>query len=195
MKVVAFNGSPRPEGNTTLLIRHVFEELEQEGVETEMVRICGEKLRGCAACYRCWETKDGACALKDDPVNGWIATMREADGIILASPTYFADATTEMKALVDRGGMATRAGGNLLARKVGAAVVAVRRAGAIHVFDTLNHFFLINEMVVPGSNYWNIGIGREPGEVGNDEEGLRTMHVLGKNMAWLLKRIHGGEQP
>lgn len=191
MKVVAFNGSPRKEGNTARLVGHVFAALEKEGIDTELVNLTGEKLRGCVACYRCWQTKDGKCAVNDDPVNGWIEKLRGADGIILASPTYFADVTTEMKALMDRAGMTSLAGGNLLRRKVGAAVVAVRRGGAIHVFDTINHFFLINQMVVPGSCYWNVGIGREPGEVENDAEGVKTMGILGENMGWLLKTLGG----
>lgn len=189
MKVIAFNGSPRKKGNTSLLIGQVFETLEKEGIQTEEVNLTGEKLRGCVACYRCWETKDGKCAVKDDPVNGWIDKIREADGIILASPTYFADVTTELKALMDRAGMTSLAGGALLRRKVGAAVVAVRRGGAIHVFDTINHFFLINQMIVPGSCYWNVGIGREIGDVEKDEEGGRTMRILGENMAWLMKSL------
>ncbi|HEX9022987.1 MAG TPA: flavodoxin family protein, partial [Geobacteraceae bacterium] len=112
-------------------------------------------------------------------------------GIILASPTYFADITSEMKALVDRSGMVGRANGDMFRLKAGAAVIAVRRGGAIHAFDSLNHFFLISQMVVPGSSYWNIGVGRQIGEVENDDEGIKTMKDLGVNMAWLLKRIAG----
>ena len=122
-------------------------------------------------------------------MNGWIAKMREADGVILGSPTYFADITSEMKALVDRVGFVSRANGCFLRRKVGAAVIAVRRAGALHAFDSLNHFFLINEMIVPGSSYWNLGVGREKGEVERDEEGMRTMTTLGENMAWVMKKV------
>jgi multimeric flavodoxin WrbA len=122
-------------------------------------------------------------------MNEWIAKMRQADGIILASPTYFADVTPELKALIDRAGFVAGANDNFLRRKVGAAVVAVRRAGAIHVFDTINHFFLIREMIVPGSSYWNVGMGREEGEVEQDAEGLRTMTRLGENLAWLLRRV------
>jgi multimeric flavodoxin WrbA len=122
-------------------------------------------------------------------VNECIEKMQESDGIILASPTYFADVTAEMKALIDRAGLVSIANGRNLKRKVGAAVVAVRRGGSIHVFDSINHFFLINEMIVPGSVYWNLGIGREKGEVEGDEEGIRTMTMLGENMAWLLKKI------
>jgi multimeric flavodoxin WrbA len=189
MKVVAFNGSPRPDGNTACLISHVFAALQEEGIETELVQIGGSVVHGCKACFRCVATKDGRCVQDDDAVNACIRKMVEADGIILGSPTYFADLTPELKALIDRAGFVTRASGDLLKRKAGAAVVAVRRAGAIHVFDSINHFFLISQMVVPGASYWNLGIGREKGEVESDEEGVRTMAVLGQNMAWLLKRL------
>ncbi len=191
MKVVAFNGSARKDGNTAIMIRMVFAELEKEGIATELIQFAGERLRGCTACGACWETKDGNCVITEDKVNEWIAKMRQADGIILGSPTYFADVTAEMKALIDRAGYVAKANGDMLQRKVGAAVVAVRRGGAIHAFDSLNHFFLINQMVIPGSCYWNMGIGREIGEVEKDAEGARTMALLGENMAWLLKRIHG----
>ncbi len=128
--------------------------------------------------------------MTDDIANLCIGKMSEADGIILGSPTYFTDVTTEMKALIDRAGFVARANGEMFRRKVGAAVVAVRRAGSIHAFDTLNHFFLVSQMIVPGSSYWNVGIGRDKGEVEDDEEGIQTMRVLGENMAWLLKKTH-----
>ncbi len=191
MKVVAFNGSARKDGNTAILVRHVFAELEREGIETELVQLAGKRLRGCIACYQCWQNKDGLCAVKDDMVNDCIEKMKGAAGIILASPTYFADITSEMKALVDRSGMVARANGDMFRRKAGAAVIAVRRAGAIHAFDSLNHFFLIGQMIIPGSSYWNIGVGRQIGEVESDDEGVKTMKDLGENMAWLLKRIAG----
>lgn len=189
MKVVAFNGSPRKDGNTSLLIRQVFAEIEKEGIETELVHIGGRPLRGCTGCMQCGEKKDGRCVIDSDGLNECIAKMAAADGIILGSPVYFTDVTAEMKALIDRAGFVARQNGNLLARKAGAAVVAVRRAGSIHTFDTLNHFFLINQMIVPGSSYWNLGIGRAPGDVSADEEGMQTMRVLGSAMAWLLQRI------
>ncbi len=189
MKVVAFNGSPRKDGNTALLINYVFEELKKEGIETEMVQLAGKRLRGCTACYECYRKKNRRCAVEDDVVNQCIEKMIEADGIILGSPTYFTDVTAEMKALIDRAGFVTRANGSLLKRKVGAAVVAVRRGGQIHTFDTLNHFFLVGQMIVPGSIYWNFGIGRNIGDVHQDEEGVKTMKTLGQNMAWLLKKI------
>jgi multimeric flavodoxin WrbA len=191
MHVVAFNGSPRKDGNTTRLINCVLEELQSEGIGTELVQLGGSRLRGCIACYKCRENRDGRCTLDDDALNEYVAKMVAADGIILGSPTYFADVTAEMKALIDRAGFVTRANGDLLKRKVGAAVVAVRRAGSIHVFDTLNHFFLIGQMIVPGSSYWNLGIGREKGQVEEDAEGMRTMSTLGQNMAWLLKTMRG----
>ena len=189
MKVVAFNGSARKDGNTSILIGKVFEELEREGIATEAVSLAGSKLKGCIACFKCWERKDRHCAVKDDALNEYLDRMASSDGIILGSPTYFADLSTEMKALIDRSGMVSRANGDMLRRKVGAAVVAVRRGGAVHVFDSINHFFLIGQMVVPGSIYWNMGIGLEKGDVLKDEEGLKTMRVLGENMAWLLKKL------
>jgi len=190
MKVIAINGSPRRNGNTAILIGHVFSELEKEGIRTEMIQLAGVRIRGCAACFKCGENLDKRCALKDDPLNGYIEKMLDADGIILASPTYFTDVTAEMKAVIDRAGMVAKQNDDMFRRKAGAAVIAVRRAGAVHAFDTINHFFFINQMVVPGSSYWNMGIGREPGTVEADLEGIGIMKTLGENMAWLLKKIH-----
>ena len=190
MRVVAFNGIPRKDGNTARLVRRVFAELEAEGIETELVQLGGEHIHGCVACYNCFTNKDRRCAIADDKANTFIERMLEADGIILGSPTYFADITPETKALIDRAGLVARANGDLFQRKVGAAVVAVRRGGAVHAFDSINHFFLITQMIIPGSIYWNMAIGREKGEVESDEEGQRTMETLGRNMAWLLKKLN-----
>ncbi len=189
MKVVAFNGSARKQGNTAILINYVLDELEQEGIETELVELGGSKIQGCSACYKCFEKKDRHCAVNDDILNDCIDRMLESDGIILGSPTYFADITSEIKALIERSGFVAMANSAMFRRKVGAAVIAVRRGGAIHAFDSINHFFHINQMIVPGSSYWNIGIGRQIGEVEKDDEGIRNMKNLGENMAWLLKRI------
>jgi len=189
MKVIAFNGSARKDGNTALLVTYVFDELKAEGIETELVQLAGKQIRGCKACYKCFEKKDQRCIQKNDLVNECIEKMIEAEGIVLASPTYFADISPELKALIDRAGMVAKANDDLLKRKIGAAIVAVRRAGSIHAFDSINHFFFISQMIVPGSNYWNMGFGREGGEVAGDEEGVQIMKTLGKNMAWLLKRI------
>ncbi len=189
MKVIAFNGSARKDGNTARLVNYVFDELNNEGIETELIQLAGKHPHGCIACYQCFEKKNQRCAVDTDCINDCIEKMKEADGIILASPTYFADVSTETKALIDRTGMTSRANGDMFKRKVGAAVVAHRRGGAIHVFDSINHFFTIGQMIVVGSSYWNFGVGREKGEVAQDLEGVETMKVLGRNMAWLLKKI------
>jgi multimeric flavodoxin WrbA len=190
MKVVAFNGSARAKGNTAILLNIVLDELGKEGIETELVSLAGKTIPGCRACYKCFEMADGHCVVTGDIVNECIDKMRAADGILLGSPTYFSDITAGMKALIERAGMTSRANGDMLKRKVGAGVIAVRRAGAIHAFSSLNLFFLIGQMIVVGSNYWNIGVGREVGEVEQDTEGIQTMKVLGQNMAWLLKKLH-----
>lgn len=190
MKVIAFNGSPRKEGNTAILLNLVLDELRAEGIETELYSLAEKPIQGCIACLKCVENKNKRCAVEKDALNECMQKMINADGILLGSPTYFADVTAGMKALIERCGMISRANGDLLKRKAGAGVVAVRRAGATHVFDSLNFFFFISQMVVPGSSYWNLGIGRQPGEVANDQEAVQTMKNLGKNMAWLLKKIN-----
>ena len=189
MKVVAFSGSARKDGNTALLLKTVLAELDNAGVETELVQLAGTEVRGCIACYQCFKRKDGRCAVEKDCINDCLDIMKEADAILLGSPTYFADVSSEMKALIDRCGMVSRANDDMFKRKLGAAVVAARRAGAMHVFDTMNHFFLIGQMIVVGSNYWNIGMGREKEEVAKDDEGMNTMRVLGQNIAWTLDKL------
>ncbi|HWQ49635.1 MAG TPA: flavodoxin family protein [Methanosarcina sp.] len=190
MKVVAFNGSPRKEGNTSVLIKHVLAELEKEGIETEVVQVGGKRIHGCTACGKCYEKMDRKCINDKDIINECIEKMLEADGIILASPTYFADLTPELKAVIDRAGFVAKANSEMFRHKVGAAVVAVRRAGSIHVFDSINHFFTISQMIIPGSSYWNMGMGLAEGDVEKDEEGIQTMQTLGQNMAWLLKKLN-----
>lgn len=187
MKVVAFSGSPRKGGNTAILIGRVLDVLEAEGIETELVEMAGKKAQGCTACLKCRELADRQCHGRSDFVNECIAKMDAADGIIIGSPVYFADITPEAKALIDRAGYVGGANPGMFDRKVGAAVVAERRAGAVHALDSINHFFGIRQMVVPGSSYWNLGMGGPPGAVEEDEEGMRTMETLGRNMAWLLK--------
>lgn len=189
MKVVAINGSARKGGNTAEMIKVVFKELEAEGIETEMIELKGKTMKGCTACYQCFENKDRKCAVKNDFMNECIEAMDKADGVILGSPTYFANVSPEMKALIDRAGMVGIANDYMYARKVGAGVVAVRRGGAMQVFNALNSLFFISQMVVPGSSYWNLGHGREKGEVLQDAEGVKTMQNLGKNMAWLMKKV------
>jgi multimeric flavodoxin WrbA len=189
MKVVAINGSPRKNGNTSILIKLMFKELQGEGIETEFVQLGGRLIRGCVACYKCFENKDCHCSNDKDELNEILAKMIEADGIILASPTYFCNMTPEMKALVDRCGLVSSANGGLFKHKVGAALAVARRAGAVTTFDALNHFFLYNQMVVPGSCYWNVVIGRNPGDVEKDEEGIKIARTLAQNMAWLMKKL------
>ena len=191
LRVVAFNGSPRKDGNTAMLIGHVFSKLRDEGIECEMVQLAGHMIRGCTACGACRQRKNKHCSIGTDVVNYCIDKMLAADGIIIGSPTYFAGLTAETKALIDRAGYVARGNDKMLRRKVGAAVAAVRRTGAMNVLDTINAWFLINEMVIAGSTYWNLGIGGKIGDVENDQEGLRTMERLGENMAWLLQRLHG----
>lgn len=191
MKVVAFNGSPRHNGNTAQSLKIVLAELEKEGIETELIQLGGRKVFGCLACGRCGVNRDRKCARTDDDMNELMAKMFDADGVIIGSPTYYSNVTTEVKALIDRCGFVSGANGGLLKRKVGAAVVAVRRSGANFVYSAINFFFGISEMIIPGSTYWNMVQALEPGDVQNDEEGRRTMVNLGKNMAWLLKKING----
>lgn len=189
MKVVAFNGSPRKKGNTEILINETFKVLNAEGINTELIQLGNKPVHGCTACLKCREIQDGKCHIKNDHLNYCIEKMVEADGIIIGTPVYFADITPEVKALIDVAGYVTRGNGHLLKRKVGAGIIAVRRAGALHAFETINNFFLINQMIVPGSSYWNFGMGKNPGDVLNDEEGIKTMQTLGENMAWLMKKI------
>jgi multimeric flavodoxin WrbA len=191
MKVAAFNGSGRKDGNTYLLLRVVLSELQAEAIDTELIQLAeGDPIQGCVSCYKCMEKKNMKCAIETDPFNDYFAKISKADGLLLGSPVYFSDISAGMKALIERCGFVGRANGNVLRRKVGAGIVAVRRAGSNHAFASLNYLFLISEMIIPGSTYWNMGIGRNPGDVNNDAEGIETMKTLGKNMAWLLKKIH-----
>ncbi len=191
MKVVAFNGSARKKGNTSILLNLVLDELKGEGIETEIVQLAGKPIQGCIACYKCFQNKDQKCSVDKDLMNEYILKMLDADGIILGSPTYFSNVSASMKALIERCGMVSRANGDIFKRKVGAGVVAVRRAGSTHVLSSINYFFLIGQMIIPGSNYWNMAIGKDPGDVNQDNEGIQTMKTLGQNMAWLLKKING----
>jgi len=189
MKVVAVNGSARKNGNTATLVEAVFAPLRAAGIECEAISLCGLDIRGCTACGTCSEKKDGRCHGRKDDGNAIIEKMGAADALILASPVYFADVTAEMKAIMDRAGYVARSKREMFSRKPAAAVVAVRRAGAMHAFDTMNHFFGISDMITVGSSYWNIGIGSGKGDVEGDVEGMRTMDRLGANMAWLLGKL------
>ncbi|MBY9006458.1 MAG: flavodoxin family protein [Candidatus Lokiarchaeota archaeon] len=189
MKAILFNGSSRKEGNTYHSLNIIMEELKKESIECEYVWIGGENLQGCKACGKCKENKDTKCVFSNDNMNDYIQKMISADCIVLGSPTYFADMTSNMKSLIERAGYVCRANGNLLRRKIGASIVSVRRGGGNHVFSSMNYFFLIAEMIVVGSSYWNLGIGGAIGDILNDEEGIRTFRTLGENLAWSLKKL------
>jgi len=187
MNVIAFNGSPRADGNTSVLLNTVLAELRNAGVETELIHVGGKTVQGCTGCFKCFENQDKHCVLKKDPVNEWLDKMILADGIILGSPVYCADLTGQIKTFMDRTSLVACANAWMFQRKIGAGVGAVRRAGAVHTFHSLNSYFTIAQMIVVGSSYWNMGFGMDKGEVLKDAEGLQTMRNLGRNMAWLLK--------
>ena len=194
MKIIAFNGSPRKEGNTSILIQTVFDELKKEGVETEVIHVGKKQIQGCLGCMKCAEKQDGYCVIKNDMVNECLDKMREADGIILGSPVYCAGMSGQIKSFMDRTSLVSAVNNSMFKRKVGASVVAVRRAGGVSTFNGLNNYFTILQMMLVGSSYWNMGYGMEEGEVTQDEEGLQTMRNLGRNMAWLLKSIEAGKK-
>lgn len=191
MKVFAVNGSARKDGNTAILLSTVIGELNREGIDTEMVQLAGQQLHGCVACYKCFKNKNKRCIQDKDVLNSLIEKMLEADGVLIGSPTYFSDVSANIRALIERIGFVGRANDYMLKRKVGAGVVAVRRAGAIPAFSSINLFLCYMQMIIPGSSYWNIGIGMNPGDVKKDAEGIQTMETLGQNMAWLMKSVRG----
>lgn len=189
MKVLAINGSARKDGNTSLLVNTVFEELNKEGIETEMVQLSGQIMEPCKACWACSGKKN--CVHKKDLFQEIFKKMTQADGIILGSPVYTANMSANMQALLERASVVTdmNRSENLFAHKVGAAVTAARRGGALSTLDSMNHFFMLQNMFVVGSSYWPMAYGQMPGDVQSDEEGLETMRNLGRNMAYLLKAL------
>jgi len=195
MKVVAFNGSPHKNGNTSIAINIIFEQLQNDGISTEMIQVGGMEIKGCRVCLKCRQKKDGFCYGyendKDDILNYCAKKIYEAEGLIIASPVYFGSVTPETKALIDRVGYIARStdSGNMLKRKVGAGITVVRRQGAGAVLSQINNLFALSEVIVPYSSYWNMAIGREKGEILNDAEGVSTFKKLGENMAWLLKKL------
>lgn len=195
MKVVAINGSPRKGGNTQQLLETVLAPLAAAGWDTELLQLGGREIRGCKACNQCWKRLDQKCIFDNDAFNEVFAKMVEADAIVLGSPTYFADVSPEIKALMDRAGFVAMANGGLFAGKIGVGVVAVRRGGATHVMDSMTHLFQISQMVIPGATYWNMGYGLNPGDVADDTEGLANMTHLGKAINWLGKAIQASGAP
>ena len=194
MKVVGLNGSPRKKGNTACSLNTVFAELEKAGIETEMILVGKQKIRGCIACQGCAKNQNEACTIEDDPVNEWIQKMKAADGILLGSPVYFSGVAGTMKAFLDRAFFVSTVNGGLFRHKVGAAVAAVRRSGGISTVDSLNHYINYSEMIMPSSNYWNVAHGLNPGEMEQDAEGKQIMEILGRNMAWIMRVINHGKE-
>ena len=192
MKVVAFNGSPNKEGNTYQAIKLVVSELENAGIETEIIHVGNKSVRGCMACNQCAKNKNEQCVLPGDQVNDWIQKMKEADGIILGSPVHFSSMGATMKSFLDRAFYVTGVNGGMLRHKVGTSVVAVRRSGGVPTFNQLNNYINYSEMLMPTSNYWNVIHGTRPGEALQDIEGVQIMTVVGKNMAWLMKLVENG---
>lgn len=189
IKATGFNCSPRPKGNTFLALNTVLEELRSAGIETELVQVGGLNLHGCRACNKCAEIRDRRCHGWKDDMNPLIDKMFSSDIILIGSPVYFSSMTAEAKALIDRAGYVAGRNNNPLRHKIGAAVVAVRRGGGNVVFGEINYFFLIKEMFVPGSTYWNFGFGMKPGEILNDEEGIKNFKNLGENIAFLAQKL------
>ncbi|MBU0468877.1 MAG: flavodoxin family protein [Candidatus Omnitrophica bacterium] len=189
MKVLLINGSPRISGNTFQMLNKAIESLKSNGISTELIQLREKNIKGCTGCFKCAINKDKKCVVKLDDFNEVFAKMIEADGIIIGSPTYFTDVTTEVKSILDRSGAVAFVNNGLFRHKAGAAVIALRRGGGVHAFDTINHMFLMNQMFVVGSTYWNLGFGLNEGDVQNDTEGLANMEDLANSMAFLLKKL------
>jgi multimeric flavodoxin WrbA len=193
MKTVAFNGSPNQKGNTWHALKMVTDELEKEGIATEIIHVGNKNVRGCLACGQCFKKRNEQCIQAEDQVNEWIGLMKEADGILLGSPVHYSAVAGTMKSFLDRAFYVTGVNNSMLRHKVGASVVAVRRSGGLPAFNQLNNFLCYSEMLLPTSNYWNVIHGARPGEVTRDEEGVQIMQTLGKNMAWLMKLVEHGK--
>ena len=193
MKTVAFNGSPKKAGNTFHALKMVADELEKEGIETDIIHVGNKTIRGCIACGQCRTNQNEQCVLPDDEVNEWIQLMKNADGILLGSPVHYAAMGGTMKSFLDRAFYVSGVNGGIMRHKVGASVVAVRRSGGLPTFNQLNNFLCYAEMLLPTANYWNVIHGTSPGEATQDVEGVQIMRVLGKNMAWLMKLVENGK--
>lgn len=189
MKVLGICGSPRKGGNTETLLKTALGVLAEQGFETELLSLAERPVKPCTACGGCFKTQEVRCVQDDPAFEGVLEKFAEADGVLVGSPVYFGSATPETMSLLDRVGYVARRHPELLRRKVGAAIVVARRAGHNFTFAQLNYFFLISEMIVPGSTYWNVAFGREKGEVVNDAEGMETVKTLAGNMAWLMKKL------
>lgn len=187
MRVIGINGSARKDGNTAIIVGKVFDELNKEGIETELIQLADYEIQPCRGCFAC--KGRGNCVVARDSFAEIFSRMVEADGIILGSPVYSADVSAKMQAFLERAGVVVATNPGLLRHKVGASVAAVRRDGGMTTVDTMNHFMLNKEMIVVGSTYWNMVYGKNVGDVLSDDEGMANMYNLGENMAWLIKRL------
>ncbi len=188
MKVLMLNGSPRPQGNTELVLHEMEQVFKENGIETETVQVGSREIRGCIACGSCFES--GKCVF-DDLVNETAPKFEAADGLVIASPVYYASANGTLISFLDRLFYST---GFDKTMKVGASVAVARRGGLSATFDELNKYFTISNMPVASSQYWNSAHGREKGEAAKDEEGLQTMRTLARNMSFLIKSIQLGKE-
>jgi multimeric flavodoxin WrbA len=188
MRVIGFNGSPRKDGNTNMLMVYLLREVEKEGIETELVQLSAKAIHGCIACYKCFKNQDQRCAVKNDAANEYIEKMTGSQGIVLGSPSYFQDVTAEMKALIDRAGFVGLANGRMYKNKVGASLSCFRRSGGMHTIETMNHFFFGNELIIAGRA---MSLARDKGDVEKDEEGVQSAQTLGKRIAWTMKKLYG----
>jgi multimeric flavodoxin WrbA len=191
MKAVLISGSPRKDGNTQMLCQRCADGLTSEGITTEIISLAGRAIRGCTGCGWCRDQPPEVrrCIIDDDPFNGLVETIVAADIIVVGSPVYFGSATPELMALLDRIGYIARPR-KLFSRKIGASIAVARRAGQNFTFAQLAYWFLINDMIMPGSSYWNVATAGAKGDVAHDEEALATIDRLAENLAWLAKKLH-----
>jgi len=190
MKVVAFNGSPHVSGNTAQALAVVLNQISAAGIETELIQLGGTPIHGCLGCRKCIERKDSHCIRNDDHMNEYIDKMRNADGILIGSPVYTSNVTMETKALIDRACFVGKANDFMFRGKIGAPVVVATKSGANFAYAAINFMFGISQMITIGSSHWNMALGKNPGDILKDAEGIQTFETLGKNIAWLLRRLH-----
>jgi multimeric flavodoxin WrbA len=189
IKAIAISGSPRKDGNTEILLKRVSGALEKAGIETEFVSLAGRTIKSCRACGVCRTLGNATCAITGDDFNGIFKSICKSDIIITGTPVHFGSATPDIMALLDRAGYVSRGNGNLLSRKIGGPITVARRAGQNFTYAQLLYWYMINDMIVPGSTYWNIAFAREIGEVENDKEGIGTIDRFAENLIWLAKKI------
>jgi multimeric flavodoxin WrbA len=188
MHAVAISGSPRKNGNTETLLQRCLDGLATKGITGDLISLRDKTIKGCRACAACSRNRDKQCNTKDDDFHPVFAAMQSADIIVVGSPVYFGSATPEMMALLDRAGYVSRANGHLFSRKLGGPIAVARRAGHNFTYAQLMFWFTINDFIVPGSTYWNVGLAGLPGKIAEDEECLRTIDRFAENLAWLAEK-------